>query len=1033
MTEFSAEFIRSENFSSLLSEVAAFKKAIDDHPLVVVPETPLRTVILQMRHRTKQGAVSSQFSEQAIPSAHRVSYALVMADQQLLGIFTERDVVRLSAQDIDFASVTIADVMTQQLITLKVSEFKNVFTALSIFRQYDIRYLPILDDHSDLVGVITAKGLRELLQPTTLLKMHSVSEVMSTNMITVLPSTSMLEVADLMTTHQVSCVVIVKSEDQDSTSVLHPIGIISEWNILEFQTLEANSNSNSVTVESVILSPLVCLSPEDSLLKAYQTMQQLHEKRMVVTDAQKGLAGILTKTNLLTVLNSSKIYNTANPLQQQVDHNPILTPNSEHQTQADAVAMQTRQKRFLTSEQLFRLVFEKAAIGMALIDPDGRWLRVNQAICNIVGYSKAELLKVAYQTITHPDDLELDLIYVQQVLAGEIDTFQLEKRYVHKQGDVVWILLSVSLVRDEHEQPLYFISQVQDITKRKHLEQVLSQEKELAQVTLQSIGDAVITTDVRGNITKFNPIAEYLTGWPTKEAQGQPLQNVFNIIHEETRELAPNPVQSALSEGQAVCLASHTVLISRGGDEYAIEDSAAPIHNQLGQVIGAVMVFHDVTQSRNLSHQLSWQASHDPLTHLVNRRKFDQVLNDALHEPHSDNPQYVLCFLDLDQFKVINDTCGHAAGDELLCQVSKLLQKPIRAADTLARLGGDEFGILLHQCPLDRATIIAEQLRRIIQDFRFSWADKIFGIGISIGLVQLDSESFNIENVLEAADAACYMAKARGRNRIQVYKANDSVLIHQRGEQRWSIRIKRAIEEDRFCLFAQAIVPTAETTTHKSKSEILLRMIGEQGDVISASKFISSAEHYNLITDIDRWVISKFLRDNLTKMQTSEEKVGSSPQFMINLSGGSVGDEQFLQFLKTQLKKHPNSAKQICFEITETAAISNLGQAVEFIQEIKQLGCQFALDDFGTGMSSFAYLKTLPVDYLKIDGHFIKDIVDDPTTSAIVESINHIGHVMGMQTIAEYVSSESIREKLQKIGVDYIQGYSISKPYALKL
>lgn len=1172
-----AESHNTSNLSSLLAGKVSFKTILDEHPLAVAPETPLRVVLSQMTQGTQYCDVLSPDSESTNNSKLRVGYVLVMAQQQLLGIFTERDVVRLSAQGVDFADVKVADVMTRQLITLTASEFQGTFTVLSLFRQYHIRHLPILSDQLELMGVITAEGLRESLQPTNLLKMRSVNEVMSSNLITASPSSTIAEIAHLMTTHQISCVVIVQSENQLSTSILKPIGIITERDIVQFQTLELNLNA--VEAHLVMSRPLVCLAPEDSLLEAYQSMQKLHVRRMVIVDSQGKLAGILTQKNMLSVLNTSDMYGTVEILQQQVERLQddkiellqALNASLENQVQADAIAIQTYQKRFQStfeqaavgiahvhlqgqficvnqrfcdlvgyahvqllhksfsdvihsqdqeldqkqleqliqgeifsfsrekryrrqngsflwgnatvslvttssgepdylivvledisdrkqvetellqlnqglesrisqstaalqaSEQRFRLAFEEAAIGMALIAPDGRWLRVNRAICNIVGYSELELLKMDFQSITHPDTLEQDLSYVQRMLSGETGTCQLEKRYIHKQGHSVWVLLSVSLVRDEQDQPLYFISQIQDITERRHAEKALFQEKELAQVTLQSIGDAVITTDIHGNINKFNVIAEHLTGWSQAEAKGRFLTEVFQIIHEETREPSQDPVHRALHEGRIVGLANHTILISRDGTEYSIEDSAAPIRDRQGQVIGAVLVFHDVTQSRNLTRQLSWQASHDPLTHLVNRRKFDQVLHEALYECSLSGHQHVLCFLDLDQFKVINDTCGHAAGDELLCQVAKLMQKPIRAADTLARLGGDEFGILLHKCPLSRAKIIAEQLRRIIEAFRFQWENKVFGIGVSIGLVQINSQDSDIEELLGAADAACYTAKARGRNRIQVYEPNDSVLLQQRGEQWWSIRIKQAIEEDRFCLYGQAIIPTVDSAEHQTTScEILLRMINEQGEVISAAEFIPAAEHYNLNTDIDRWVIRKFLRDNRSKLHSSEEAIGGPPQFMINLSGGSVGDEQFLQFLKAQLRKHPDSAKQICFEITETAAISNLSQAVSFIQEIKQLGCQFALDDFGTGMSSFAYLKTLPVDYLKIDGHFVEDMVDDPTTNAIVESINHIGHVMGMQTIAEYVSSELIRKKLQNIGVDYIQGYSIAKPSVLK-
>ncbi|NJK41198.1 MAG: diguanylate cyclase [Acaryochloridaceae cyanobacterium SU_2_1] len=352
---------------------------------------------------------------------------------------------------------------------------------------------------------------------------------------------------------------------------------------------------------------------------------------------------------------------------------------------------------------------------------------------------------------------------MQQVIAtGKVLKFEYSLSMC---GQDVWFLANISPISD---QTVLWVAR--DISDRKRLEQELFQEKELAQVTLQSIGDAVITTDVHGQIQNINPVAEHLTGWTLDEAKGKPLPEIFNIIHETTREPAENPVQQALREGRIVALANHTVLISREGTEYGIEDSAAPIRDRQGQVVGAVMVFHDVTQSRSLNHQLSWQASHDPLTRLANRRKFDQTLQDAFQAVQQDNPKHVLCFLDLDRFKVINDTCGHAAGDELLCQVAQLLQQSIRASDTVARLGGDEFGILLTQCPLEKAEAIAEQLRQAIQAFRFQWAGKTFSIGVSIGLVPLDSESLKIEDVLGAADAACYAAKAKGRNQIKVTK-----------------------------------------------------------------------------------------------------------------------------------------------------------------------------------------------------------------------------------------------------------------------
>nr|MDJ0708351.1 EAL domain-containing protein [Leptolyngbyaceae cyanobacterium MO_188.B28] len=569
---------------------------------------------------------------------------------------------------------------------------------------------------------------------------------------------------------------------------------------------------------------------------------------------------------------------------------------------------------------------------------------------------------------------------------------------------------------------------------RQQVERQLFEEKELAQVTLHSIGDAVITTDAAGRVQYCNPVAERLTGWEAEEAKGRPLHEVFRIINETTRDPTENPVSRVLREGCIIGLANHTLLITRDGTERSIDDSAAPIRNRDGHVIGAVLVFHDVTEARMLARQLTWQASHDPLTGLVNRRQFEQELLEALRGAKFNNQQHVLCYLDLDQFKVVNDTSGHMAGDELLRQVALVLKARIRGADILARLGGDEFAILLKQCPLEQAEAIAKTMQDAIQDFRFVWQDKTFRIAISIGLVPLLSASRDLISVMSAADAACYAAKIRGRNRIHVYQTDDSELVRQRHEQQWSIRIRDALEENRFCLYRQAVVPTTECSANQETHyEILLRMIDESGALVLPTVFIPAAERYGLMQQIDHWVVQTFLAHIAQSRQYTPSGTGGAEArpYMINLSGASLSDEQFLSFLRTQFNEYPSAPQSICFEITETAAISNLNQAIHFIHELKQLGCRFALDDFGSGMSSFGYLKTLPVDFVKIDGKFIEDMASDPTASAIVESINHIGHVMGLQTIAEWVDNATTRTRLGEIGVDFVQGYGIGIPTPL--
>ncbi|MBI5936459.1 MAG: EAL domain-containing protein [Betaproteobacteria bacterium] len=563
-----------------------------------------------------------------------------------------------------------------------------------------------------------------------------------------------------------------------------------------------------------------------------------------------------------------------------------------------------------------------------------------------------------------------------------------------------------------------------DREQRKRFEALLFEEKERALVTLQSIGDAVITTDITGHVEFLNPIAERLTGWTTDEARGRPLIEVFHIVNEMTRIEVENPVDKALRLNGVVGLANHTLLIRRDGEEFAIEDSAAPIRDRDGKVIGVVLVFHDVTESRQMAEEIAYQASHDALTGLVNRREFEQRLNHLISNATTEQRQHALLYIDLDQFKVVNDTCGHSAGDELLRQLTLIMQDKIRGSDMLARLGGDEFGVLLENCPLDKAQHVAENLIELVKGFRFVWSDKAFVVGASIGIVAITEHSRDWASLLGNADTACYLAKEKGRNRLQVYHVEDAELAKRYSEMHWVGRINKAFEEDRFLLYHQAIVPTSRRTDELPHFEMLVRMIDEDGQLVTPSVFIPAAERYNLMGALDRWVVSNALNWVVAHKDT--------PMICaINLSGHSIGDEGFLRFLIDQIKGTGVQPHNLCFEITETAAIANLDKAVHFIRELKLRGCRFALDDFGAGLSSFAYLKNLPVDYLKIDGSFVKDIDRNETSYAMVEAINKIGHTMKIKTIAEFVETPIIMEKLAAIGVDFAQGFGISEPMPL--
>ena len=449
-----------------------------------------------------------------------------------------------------------------------------------------------------------------------------------------------------------------------------------------------------------------------------------------------------------------------------------------------------------------------------------------------------------------------------------------------------------------------------------------------------------------------------------------------------------------------------------------------PYRDEGGEDSGAVVSWRDLTETHTLSEKLTYQATHDALTGLVNRREFEQQLRRLIEIARQEQTEHALCYLDLDQFKLVNDTCGHVAGDELLRQLGILLPEHVRKGDTLARLGGDEFGVLMERCSLTQATRVANLLLDSVRGFQFHWEDKTFNLGVSIGVVPINEASESITAVLSTADSACYAAKDEGRNRIHVYREDDTKLAKRQGEMQWVTRIQRALEEDRFSLYVQPIAAVAHAPAAGYHYEVLVRMHDEHGHTVLPGAFLSAAERYNLSARLDQWVIRSTF-DALVRNPGHLEQLNLCS---INLSGHSLGDEQLLHYVIEQFREGGIPSEKICIEITETAAITNLSSATRFIRMLKEWGCLFALDDFGSGLSSFAYLKNLPVDFLKIDGIFVKDLVDDPIDHAMVKSINDIGHVMGKRTVAEFVDDDAILAVLRDIGVDYAQGYAIGEP-----
>jgi diguanylate cyclase (GGDEF)-like protein/PAS domain S-box-containing protein len=573
-----------------------------------------------------------------------------------------------------------------------------------------------------------------------------------------------------------------------------------------------------------------------------------------------------------------------------------------------------------------------------------------------------------------------------------------------------------------------------DITDRRAAEEALLSETERAQVTLASIGDGVIRTDPEGRIDYLNPVAERLTGWSAAEAIGLPCARVFSLVDEATRRALPDPIASCIASGAVFESTGHLLLGSRDGREYAVRDSAAPIHDRRGGLIGAVLVFKDVTQLRGMEREMTYLASHDALTGLINRREFEIRLKRAIRSARGER-RHALLYLDLDEFKVVNDTCGHLAGDEMLRQITALLRSRVRRSDLLARLGGDEFGVLLEDCPLPHARQIAEEMRRTVREFRFSWRGQLFEVGVSIGLVPIAADSGDLSHVLSAADAACYVAKDSGRNRVHEYEADDTAVSERYGEMQWIHRIHGAFEDRRFRLYYQPILPVASEPGRDAGAgpagtlcEIFLRMLDRSGELVAPAAFICAAERYHLIASLDRWVVSTAFR---ALAEAQQRECAHPVHFAINLSGQTLSEESFLEFVVQELHTSGVDSRRICFEITETAAISKLDGAMRFITTLKAKGCRFVLDDFGSGLSSFAYLRDLPVDFLKIDGEFVQGMVGDRVKRALVESIHQIGNVMGIKTIAECVENRDTLEALQKIGVDYAQGFFLARPQPL--
>lgn len=550
--------------------------------------------------------------------------------------------------------------------------------------------------------------------------------------------------------------------------------------------------------------------------------------------------------------------------------------------------------------------------------------------------------------------------------------------------------------------------------------QQLFREKERAQVTLHSIGDGVITTDAHGTIEYMNPVAEQLTGWRNHVAEGKALLDIFHVVDGDGAQPLYSGLEQLLTQSNQDGPLHRSMLRDADQHTVAIEFTASAIRDSSLQLTGIVVTFRDVSEIRALADHLSHQARHDPLTNLVNRREFELRLEQALLHAHQERQQHALCFLDLDRFKIVNDTCGHAAGDALLVQLVGRLKTLVRSNDLLARLGGDEFGLLLENCPLEKAHAIAEEIRSSIHSFVFVWEKQSFNIGVSIGMVVIDANSGTLSEVVAMADAACYSAKDGGRNRVHLY----TVGTEQAGAERklpWSERLQTALQEDSFILYCQSIVAVNPLREQLHLCELQLRLKDEQGQPIPPMAFIPAAERHNLMPAIDRWVVRRACQ--LIRIVDDPTAI-----YCLNLSLQTVSDEQFLPAVRQLLQSHQVAPQQICFEITESYAVSDLQKIGNFVRQIRELGCRSALDDVGRSIGSYDYLKNLPVDFIKIDGHLIGGVVHSTISSVQVKAITQIAHLLGICVIAEMVEDHHTLKLLGGLGINYAQGFGIAKP-----
>jgi diguanylate cyclase (GGDEF)-like protein/PAS domain S-box-containing protein len=687
--------------------------------------------------------------------------------------------------------------------------------------------------------------------------------------------------------------------------------------------------------------------------------------------------------------------------------------------------LQTRGAQLQDREQLFQRLVE--TVHDAVLVHRKTVLYANARFLALLGMKAADVVGRPLTDFVAPEYVELVESNLRRRLGGEGAAERYEIELMDGRGQVTRVELS-STVIDSSGEPALLLTALEMMPGAIPTE--ISQ-KPRAMATLDAMGESVITVDADGHIDYINHSAEVLLGQQVNQVLGKSFADVASLVDENDRHPLGDPVLKAMSSGGRITAGRRAVLVpSNGSAERFVEIGVTPLQLDGRETSGLVLVLHDTSEIRGLTRQMTYQASHDALTGLVNRREFERRLQESLDSAQTGDIGHALCYLDLDHFKVVNDTCGHTAGDNMLREIASLIKDAVRDSDTVGRIGGDEFALLLVGCPLEKARQIADNVVRSVNDYRFVWKDKIFNVGVSIGLVEIGRDSGTIEDIMNSADSACYVAKKQGGLHVHVYSAREEASARHSGEIHWLLKLQGALRDNKFELYFQPIVHARAGGVTGPALEVFVRLAGEDGQPASPpAEFIRAAERYRLMPHVDRWVVQAVL----AALGRGGLKLPPGRSVAINIAGQTLGDAEFLEFVVECFDHTGANPSDICFEVTETSVVANLDHAQRFIAVLHGMGCEFALDNFGSGLSSFSTLKTLPMDYLKIDGSFIKNLAGDSVNQAMVAAMIDLSRSLNFRVVAEHVEDQLALDTVTGMGIDFVQGFIVGRPQPLSV